>query len=183
MLAHDLTMCFVLSLLSIRFTAGLNTDGDKMKMKTETGEEELHDVITVKTECKSEQDTTEEDDDDSYDEEYTINGEDLNILIKEEPQSREIDEDNYVKIKLDAGSVCQDLEGQIKVELGSSNDDLLEYDESGGAGVKNETESWVKEETQSEDEAEEEDVDNIEDDFEEGEVDSTGTNLQMKNTC
>lgn len=178
--AHDLTVCFMLSLLCIWFTARLNTDGDKMKMKseeeTETGEEERYDVITVKAECKSEQETTEEDED-SYDEEYTINGDDLNILIKEEPQSWEIDEDNCEKIKLDAGSVCQDLEGQIKVELGCGSDDLLDHDESSGAAVKDETESWVKEETQSE-----EDVDNMEEDLEEGDVVSTGTRLQMKNT-
>lgn len=143
----------------------------KSAEKKETGGEEAYDTITVKTERQLEQETAE-DDEGSSDEEYTINGDDLNILIKEEPESWEIDEDNCVKITLDDDTVSQDPQEHIKDEFSCSYDDLLEY-ESSEAAVKEETESFIKE-SPSEEEAEEEDADNIEDDFEEDEVIPTG---------
>lgn len=139
-------------------------------------EEEQYNVITVKTESDSEQQTSCTEEDEDSNEEHTTNGCDLNVLIKEEPHLLEIGEDycedtsSCLDTEPDAVTDGYHPEGHVKVE---SDFDLPFDCDSDGAPVKEEeTESWFKEERGSEEE--EEDPGNIQEEFEEGEGVCTG---------
>lgn len=141
---------------------------------------EEHDVmVIVKTENELELDGDAEK---GSSEVYT-NGDGLNIQIKEEPHSQEISEEYSDR---DASS-CSDTKletvtsrtevhhqlGRVKDECDS--DHQSEY-ELGGAAVKQESESWIKEDRDSEDEAE--DPGKIQGGDEEGEELSTGRSYE-----
>lgn len=160
-----------------------NSNGDNMKESDQKSllnkahkQEEHHDVVIVKTENEFELDGDAEK---GFSELYT-NGDGLNIQIKEEPQSEEISEENSDRdtsscsdSKPEPVTSRSDLHHQqshIKAE--SDSDRESEYELS-GAAVKQEAESWIKEDRDSEDEAE--DPGKMQGDNEEGEELCTGT--------
>lgn len=148
------------------------------KEKARKGRKKRTDAISVKPECEVEQETVAEEDD------YT-NGDDLKILIKEEPHTLEISEhhsgdtSSYFETKFDSVKDGDDPHRRLKVECDSDQEPEYEFTD---AAVKEESDSWLKEEHQSEEEVEEEvedaeDEANIQEDSEEGEEICTGTSL------
>lgn len=127
-----------------------------LKNKPKKGEKQQEDVVKVKTESELEEE------EEGFNEVY-INGDGLNIQIKEEPHSQEIsvehngDPSSCSDTKADTETSRPDFhhqhqQGHIKEECDS--DHLPEYDFT-EAAVKEESESWIKEEKDSEEEAEE----------------------------
>lgn len=144
--------------------------------------ERQHDVAIVKPEKESELDGLVEEDSSEV---YT-NGDGLSIRIKEEPHAQEIceehsgDASSCLDTKPDTVTSRSDdhhQEGHVKDERDS--DRQAEY-EFTGAAVKEESGSWIKEERDSEEEAE--DADNIREDYGDGEEVYTGRRQFVKNT-
>lgn len=133
--------------------------------------EKRHDAVTVKTECEAELDgeVQEEDVKEGY-----INGDGLNIQIKEEPHSQEISEEHgegdtacCFDTKPDTGTLKADLE-HLKDEPDSDPQPEFELTAGYEAAVKEESNSWIKEEA--------EDGANIQEDDGEQEQVCTGKN-------
>lgn len=151
-------------------------------------EGEEYNVITVKKESDSEQQTSSAEEDEDSNEEHTTNGCDLIVLIKEEPHLQEIGEDfcedtsSCLDNEPDNVSDGNHPEGHVKVE---SDFDLPFDCDSDGAPVKEETESWFKEERESEEEDDDDDPGNIQEEFEEEEGVCTGIimSLEKRNTA
>lgn len=141
-----------------------------MKMKSAmTKEKELeeeYNAITVKTEWDSEQQSSSTEEDEDSNEEQAADGFDLNVLIKEEPHLLEISED-----------YCEDTSSCLDTDGFHPEGDVKVESDSDGAAVKEEAESWFKEERGSEDGEEEEDLRNIQEEFEEGEGVCTGIGM------
>lgn len=121
-----------------------------LRNKAKRGEKQLN-VVTVKTESELEEGSHE----------VYINGDGLNIEIKEEPHSPEISEEHNGDLsscsdtKPDTVTYRSDVPHQqahIKEECDSDNQPEYEFTE---AAVKEESESWIKEERDSEGAAEE----------------------------
>ena len=118
------------------------------KAKTE---EKLLDVVVVKTESELEEGSHE----------VYMNGDDLNIQIKEEPDSQDISEEHNGDTSScfdtnEPDTVMSDVHYQqalIKEEEECDSDHQPEYEFS-EAAVKEESESWIKEEREDEDEEE-----------------------------
>lgn len=132
-------------------------------------------MVTVKTENELELDGDAE----NGSSEVCTNGDGLNIQIKEEPHSQEISEEysdrdtsSCLDTKLEtvtSRSEVHHQQGHVKDECDS--DHQSEY-ELGGVAVKQESEPWIKEDRDSEDDAE--DSGKIQGDNEEGEELCTG---------
>lgn len=138
-----------------------------MKMKSTKGEakteETQSDAVTIKAEHKLEQGS---DGEEGFSEVYT-NGHGLNIQIKEEPHLQEISEEHSEgteDTKPDTITDAYISQGHIKEEFDSYHPPHYEFTE---AAVKEEPESWVKEERESEEEVE--DASSAREGFEEGE--------------
>ncbi|MEQ2222983.1 hypothetical protein ILYODFUR_032105 [Ilyodon furcidens] len=152
-----------------------------MTKEKEEEEEEEYNVITVKTESDPEQQTSSTEEDEDSNEEHTTNGCDLNVLIKEEPHLLEIGEDycedtsSCLDTESEALTDRYHPEGLVKTE---SDFDLPFVCDSDGAPVKEEADSWFKEERESEEEPEDgeedDDLGNLQEEFEEEEGVCTG---------
>lgn len=139
-------------------------------MKSTKGEAKIEetqsDAVTIKAEYKLEQGS---DGEEGFSEVYT-NGHGLNIQIKEEPHSQEISEEHSegtedcLDTKPDTITDAYISQGHIKEEFDSYHSPHYEFTE---AAVKEEPESWVKEERESEEEVE--DASSAREGFEEGE--------------
>lgn len=124
--------------------------------KAKIGDEQ-HDAVTVKTEHQSELDGDAEQ---GSNEVYT-NGDGLSIQIKEEPHSQEISEEysdrdtsSCLDTKPDtvtSKSNVHHQQGHIKDECDSDHQSEYEFT---GAAVKEESESWIKEDRDRKEEAE-----------------------------
>lgn len=149
-----------------------HANGDNIKMKAAKKQarrgENPADEITVKTEYEPEQEAEGDEGGSQY--VYT-NGDGLNIQIKEEPDSQEISEEHsrdtssYSDINGDTVTSGSDCQGHIKDEC--NYDHCSEYDFT-EAAVKEESDSWIKEEGDSDEEVD--DAGDIQDEFEEEEV-------------
>lgn len=138
-------------------------------MKSTKGEAKIEetqsDAVTIKAEHKLEQGS---DGEEGFSEVYT-NGHGLNIQIKEEPHSQEISEEHSegtedcLDTKPDTITDAYISQGHIKEEFDSYHSPHYEFTEA----VKEEPESWVKEERESEEEVE--DASSAREGFEEGE--------------
>lgn len=136
------------------------TNGDGLVVKTESGlEEDTLEVYTngdgliIKTESELEEDSQE----------VNASGDGLNIQIKEEPHSQEIGEEQQHN---GDSSSCSDTkpdtvaswsgvhhhQALVKDECDSDHQPHNEFTET---AVKEESESWIKEERDGEEEAEE----------------------------
>lgn len=125
-------------------------------------EETQSDAVTIKAEHKLEQGS---DGEEGFSEVYT-NGHGLNIQIKEEPHSQEISEEHSEDTEDTKPDTITDAyisQGHIKEEFDSCHPPHYEFTE---AAVKEEPESWVKEERESEEEVE--DASSAREGFEEG---------------
>lgn len=151
-----------------------------MKRSVKKTNKQLGGVI-VKTENDAELDGDAE-------EVYT-NGDGLHVQIKEEPQSQEISEEHSdwdtsgcVDTKPDPDTARSDVDLQLGPTKDEYDSDHQSQCELSGAAVKEESESWVKEEDRdSEEEAE--DPGKIQGDDEEGEAMCTGRRRSfMKHT-
>lgn len=111
-----------------------------LRNKTKTGEQQ-QDLVIVKTESELEEGSHE----------VCIHGDGFNIQIKEEPHSQEIGEEHN-----EDPSSCSDTKPDI-VTSGSEVHHQQEHmkEECDSNHVKEESESWLKEERDSEGEAEE----------------------------
>lgn len=148
--------------------------------KAKRGEKQ-HDAVTVKTEYEAQLDGEgEEDVKEGY-----INGDGLNIQIKEEPHSQEISEEyreedtsSGFDTKPDTGSLKPDIDhqqGHLKEEPDSDPQPESEVTAGYQAAVKEESDSWIKEERDCAEE-EAEDAANIQEDNGEQEQICTGRN-------
>lgn len=143
----------------------------KSAEKEDSTEERKHGEITVKTEMDQEMDEKEE--------EYT-NGDDLNILIKEEPHSPEIcHQHGEDASSCSAANPATRRDGlHLQEHTKQECDSESEYTAVKEEEEEEESDSWIKEEILSENEAEEEaeDSSNIQDELEEEEEEAcTGT--------
>lgn len=150
-------------------------NGDHMKMKSAKKKslrnkakrgEKQHDMVIVKTESELEE---------GSDQVYT-NGDGFNIQIKEEPHSQEIsgghsgDPTSCADTKPDTVTSRSDVQHQqahVKEECESDHQPEYEF-----AAVKEESESWIKEERGGEEEAG--DAGNLQEDYEEEQQVCTG---------
>lgn len=127
--------------------------------KAKRGEKQ-HDAVTVKTEYEAQLEGEMEED---VKEGYT-NGEGLNIQIKEEPHSQEIGEEHRggdasscFDTKPDTVTFRPDVHhqhGHVKDEPDSDHQPEYEFTAGYEAAVKEESDSWIKEERDCEQEAE-----------------------------
>lgn len=127
--------------------------------KAKRGEKQ-HDAVTVKTEYEAQLEGEMEED---VKEGYT-NGEGLNIQIKEEPHSQEIGEEHRggdasscFDTKPDTVAFRPDVHhqhGHVKDEPDSDHQPEYEFTAGYEAAVKEESDSWIKEERDCEQEAE-----------------------------
>lgn len=156
-------------------------NGGNMKMKSAKKKSLLNNAKTAEKQDGEYELKLEED---SY-EVYT-NGGGLNILIKEEPLSQEISEeqngdsssscllDTKPDITVASWSDVHYQQGLIKDECDSDHQPEYEFTET---AVKEETESWIKEERDCEEEA----ASNIQEDYGEGEEVCTATGRSSMN--
>lgn len=142
-----------------------------LRNKATRGEKQ-QDMVIVKTESELQEGSNEA---------YT-NGDGFNIQIKEEPHPQEISEEHggdptscsdTKPDTLTSRSDVQHQQAHIKEEEEEEcGSDRLPECESTGAAVKEESESWIKEERGGEEEGE--DAGNLQGDYEEGQEGCTG---------
>lgn len=144
--------------------------------KAKKGEKQ-HNAVIVKTEYEAQLDGEVEED---VKEGYT-NGDGLNIQIKEEPHSLEISEEHRgdtsscFDTKPDSLTFRPDVhlqQGHLKDEPDSDRQPEYEFTAEYEAAVKEESDSWIKEERDIEEEAE--NAGNIQEDYGEEEEICTG---------